>query len=167
MGMGRYRSWSALVVGVVLALIGLVLAIGNAWLAILGGSLYYLITGVAMIVAGGLFVRERIDGGWLYIAIVLLTVLWAFWEVGSNPRAMVPRVIAPIVLLVAVLVVMPTLSIAANRWRNGPIGVAATLFATVVLFTAIGTRDNVAVVALSAPMSAGMADPSCQSTGPD
>ena len=165
--MGRYRSWSALVVGVVLALIGLVLTIGGVWLAILGGSLYYLITGVAMIVAGGLFVRGRIDGGWLYIAIVLLTVLWAFWEVGPNPWALVPRVIAPIVLLVAVVLVMPTLSIAANRWRNGLIGVTATLLATVVLFTAIGTRDNVAVAALPASMSAGMADPSGQSTGPD
>ena len=126
--MARYRSWSALI-GVVLALIGLALAMGGAWLSILGGSLYYLITGVAMVVAGVMLVRGRVNGGWLYVAIVLLTVLWAFWEVGSNPWALVPRVIAPIVLLIAVLLVMPTLSIAVNRWRNGLVAVAATLIA--------------------------------------
>ena len=164
--MARYRSWSALI-GVVLALIGLVLAMGGAWLSILGGSLYYLITGVAMVVAGVMLVRGRINGGWLYIAIVLLTVLWAFWEVGSNPWALVPRVIAPIVLLIAVLLVMPTLSIAVNRWRNGLVAVATTLIATTAAFTMLGTRDDVAVAALPAPASAGMADPSGQSTGAD
>lgn len=165
--MVRYHSWSALVLGVVLVLFGVILTIGGAWLSILGGSLYYLITGVAMVVAGVMLVRGRVNGGWLYIAIVLLTILWAFWEVGLNSWALVPRVIAPIVLLIAVLLVMPTLSIAANRWRNGLIGVAATLLATVVLFTALGARDDVAVAALPASLSAGMADPSGQSTGPD
>jgi len=165
--MDRHHSWPARLVGVVLGLIGLILGTGGAWLAILGGSLYYLIAGGAMIVAAVLLVRGQIRGAWLYIAVVLLTILWAFWEVGPNPWALVPRVIAPVVLLVAVLLVMPTLTIAANRWRNGLIAVAATLLATTALFTFLGTHDNVAVAALPAAMSAGMADPSGQSTGAD
>lgn len=165
--MDRHHSWPARLVGVVLGLIGLILGTGGAWLAILGGSLYYLIAGGTMIVAAVLLVRGQIRGAWLYIAVVLLTILWAFWEVGPNPWALVPRVIAPVVLLVAVLLVMPTLTIAANRWRNGLIAAAATLLATTALFTFLGTRDNVAVAALPAAMSAGMADPSGQSTGAD
>ena len=165
--MDRHHSWPARLVGVVLGLIGLILGTGGAWLAILGGSLYYLIAGGTMIVAAVLLVRGQIRGAWLYIAVVLLTILWAFWEVGPNPWALVPRVIAPVVLLVAVLLVMPTLTIAANRWRNGLIAVAATLLATTALFTFLGTHDNVAVAALPAAMSAGMADPSGQSTGAD
>jgi quinoprotein glucose dehydrogenase len=38
----RRRSIAAMIVGAVIGLIGLVLAIGGAWLVMLGGSLYYL-----------------------------------------------------------------------------------------------------------------------------
>lgn len=112
------------VLGAAIASIGLVLAGGGAWLALLGGSLYYLLAGIAMIASGALLVRRRMLGGWLYIAIFAVTLLWAFAEVGIDGWALVPRVIAPLVLLVAVLLVMPTLSAAPNRWR---IGVGASI----------------------------------------
>src|SRR3954470_17197473 len=117
--MPRTRSWPALIIGIIVALIGLVLTVGGAWLAMLGGSLYYFPTGVAMVVAGVLLARGRLLGGWIYIAVVVLTLLWAFAEVGTNPWALVPRIVAPIILLIAVLAVMPTLSTSAARWRSG------------------------------------------------
>jgi len=43
----------------VIALIGIVLAVGGVWLVALGGSWYYLLAGLAMIVAGGLLVLGR------------------------------------------------------------------------------------------------------------
>ena len=46
------RSWAAIVVGIVVSLIGAVLAIGGIWLMILGGSFYYVLTGIAMVAAG-------------------------------------------------------------------------------------------------------------------
>src|SRR3546814_4889908 len=46
------KNWAAIILGAVIAIIGLVLAIGGVWLAALGGSLYYVITGVAMMIAG-------------------------------------------------------------------------------------------------------------------
>ena len=103
--MGKRRAWGAATVGVVIALIGAVLAAGGAWLAVLGGSLYYLLTGVAMIVSGVLLVRGRMLGAWLYIAIVAVTVLWAFADSQGNLAwALVPRIFAPIVLLIAVVI---------------------------------------------------------------
>ena len=160
------RSWSAIIVGIVVLLIGLVLAGGGAWLAILGGSLYYLITGVAMVAAGALLVRQRLAGAWLYLAIVILTIIWAFGEVGGDSWALVPRIVAPIVLLVPVLLVMPTLSAAPRRWRHAGLGVATLVVLTALLFVVVG-RDDTAIAALPAQSSPGMADPSGQTTGKD
>lgn len=165
--MPRTRSWPALIIGTIVALIGLVLTVGGVWLAVLGGSLYYFPTGVAMLVAGVLLARGRLLGGWIYIALVVLTLLWAFAEVGINAWALVPRIVAPIVLLIAVLAVMPTLSASPTRWRSGLGAIAAVLIATALLFVAIGTHDDVALAALPAPQSPGYADPSGQATGAD
>lgn len=164
----RRRSIAAMLVGGLVALIGIVLTIGGAWLAALGGSPYYLLTGVLMIVSGVLLVRGRMVGGWLYLAIVVASVLWAWWEVGANAWAQVPRVIAPVVLLVAVILVLPTLTRAAARWRLALGGVVLALVLTVANFwaAAAGAQDPVAA-ALPAPGTAGMADPSGQQTGAD
>ena len=43
------RSLVATILAFVMALIGIVLTIGGAWLLILGGSLYYLIAGALML----------------------------------------------------------------------------------------------------------------------
>ena len=165
--MTSYRNWFAGILGIVVALIGLVLAVGGVILAVNGGSLYYLITGVAMIVSGVWLVRGQMRGAWLYVAIVALTILWAFWEVGGNAWALVPRIVAPIVLLVAVLGVMPTLTRVPSRWRNGLVSIGGVIVATVLLFAVLGTRDGASVAALPAAQSAGMVDPSGQSTGAD
>lgn len=110
-------GYPALIIGLIVALIGLILFIGGIWLAALGGSLYYLITGAAMLASGLLLMRGLLLGGWIYIAIFFFTLLWALWEVGTNGWALVPRVIAPLVLLVAVLMAMASLSRHAYRWR--------------------------------------------------
>jgi quinoprotein glucose dehydrogenase len=123
---------AALALGLVIALIGLVLTAGGVWLAAIGGSVYYLVTGIAMLASGLLLMRGRLVGGWFYIAITVLTVLWAFWEVGANGWALVPRVIAPLVLLVAVLLVMPTLSVAPRRWRLALGGSVAVILLTAI-----------------------------------
>ena len=91
------------ILGVVIAIIGLTLVIGGIQLAILGGSYYYLLTGALMVVSGVLLFLQRLWGAWLYVLIVIGTVVWAIWEVGLNGWALVPRVIAPLVLLVPVI----------------------------------------------------------------
>jgi quinoprotein glucose dehydrogenase len=166
MYMSTKRSWSAMLLGAVIALIGAVLAIGGAWLAILGGSLYYLVTGLAMAVAGVLLVRQRLAGAWLYGAIVALTILWALFESGLNPWALVPRVIAPIVLLLLLLLVLPTMTRAANRWKLAGGGIVAVVAVVAIFFSVIGSREE-AIAALPSPSSLGMMDPSGQATGTD
>jgi quinoprotein glucose dehydrogenase len=156
-----------LILGIVIAAIGLVLAIGGAWLAVLGGSVYYVLTGVAMIASGALLGRRRLLGGWLYCAVFVITVIWAFAEVGANDWALVPRVIAPLVLLIATLLVMPTLSTHRARWKLG-LGAGAVA----IVLTAV-TGTVFARMADSAPMEAlpdlryAMGDPSLAQAGDD
>ena len=45
---GRGGTWAARALGLVLGLIGIVLTLGGLWLAVLGGSLYYLIAGLGL-----------------------------------------------------------------------------------------------------------------------
>lgn len=127
------RPLAPLILGILIGLIGLVLAVGGAWLAALGGSFYYLVTGLAMILSGVLLILRRIAGAWLYVAIFVGTVIWAFAEVGTNGWALVPRVIAPLVLLIATFLVMPTLSASPRRWRLAALASAGVIALTIVL----------------------------------
>ncbi|MBX3564867.1 MAG: membrane-bound PQQ-dependent dehydrogenase, glucose/quinate/shikimate family [Sphingomonas sp.] len=164
----RWGSWTAIIVGGLVALIGLVLAVGGLWLAVLGGSLYYLVAGAAMLWSGVSLVRGRMLGGWVYLALVLLTLLWAWWEVGANAWAQVPRVIAPMVLLVPVIAAMATLSVRGDRWKLAGGGVLAALIVTVLDFgAAVAASPDPVRMPLPAPNTAGMIDPSGQQTGAD
>ncbi|AJP74415.1 membrane-bound PQQ-dependent dehydrogenase, glucose/quinate/shikimate family [Sphingomonas hengshuiensis] len=164
----RWGSWASIAVGALVGAIGLVLLLGGAWLAVLGGSIYYLVTGAAMIAAGVLLIRGQTVGGWLYVAIVVASVAWAWWEVGANAWAQVPRVIAPVVLLFAVLLALPTLSARHNRWRMAFSGVALALVLTIANFwAAAASGPNPILGALPAAGTGGMADPSGQQVGAD
>lgn len=156
-----------LIVGGIVALIGFVLLIGGAWLALLGGSLYYLVAGAAMIASGLMLMRGMRLGGWLYILVFILTVLWALWEVGTNGWALVPRVIAPLVLLVAVLLAMAPLSTDLRRWRiawGASAGVVA-LFALCGVMLGLLNRPVPAMALPGARMA--MADPALMQAGAD
>jgi quinoprotein glucose dehydrogenase len=106
---GGAATWWSIVLGLILALIGAILAAGGAWLAWLGGSLYYFPIGLLLVVAGGLIMAQRRTGAWLYLLAWVVTLAWAYWEVGLDGWALVPRVLAPTVLLIPVLLTMPAL----------------------------------------------------------
>src|SRR5690625_7861450 len=95
-----FGAWALAVFAVVLVLLGAVLAAGGAWLVALGGSFYYLLAGLGLIVSGVLLLGDRPAGAWLYLLAFLATLLWAFWEVGLDGWALVPRVVGPAVLAV-------------------------------------------------------------------
>lgn len=161
------RSLAATILGGLIALIGIVLAIGGAILIAAGGSPYYLVTGVAMAVAGWLLVRQRLLGVWLYAAIVAVTILWAFCEVGANGWALVPRIVAPIVLLIAVALVAPVLTRAPHRWRNALVAVGGIVAATGLAFVIIGQVGPSPVRAALPAAGGTMADPDAMQAGQD
>jgi quinoprotein glucose dehydrogenase len=92
-----------------LMIVGLIVGGLGAWLATLGGSPYYVIAGIVLLVAGALLARGLIAGIWLYAALFVATLAWALWEVGLDGWALLPRLAAPAVVMVIALLFIPVL----------------------------------------------------------
>lgn len=138
------RNILAKVIGWVVALLGGFFAVAGAQLLLLGGSPYYVLTGIAMVVSGALTGRLDRRGPLLFLAVWIATLIWAIWEVGTDWLQLVPRVVAPTVLLV--LVGLPFLF--GSRRRPAIVrGVAVTAMGIVAVAGA-------AVVLRPAPSSA-------------
>jgi quinoprotein glucose dehydrogenase len=137
----RRGRWAALALGIVLGLIGLALTAGGIWLVSLGGSPYYLIAGIALLASGALIGLRNVMGVWLYTLLFVGTVIWAFWESGSDIWALVPRVVGPAVLMVLVLLVAPLMRRRPLGWR-GALGVAAVFVAVMAVGTYVVARNG-------------------------
>jgi quinoprotein glucose dehydrogenase len=85
--------WAApWIFAILLVLLGIALGGGGAELLLLHGSPYYLVTGMVLIAAGVLLWRGRRLGMWLYLAIIVYTIIWSLWEVGLDVWSLVSRV---------------------------------------------------------------------------
>ena len=78
------RSIGLIVMAVVCALIGLIVGGLGAWLAGLGGSIYYLLAGLALLATAFLLFRRNALALWVYAALLAVTLIWALWEVGTS-----------------------------------------------------------------------------------
>jgi quinoprotein glucose dehydrogenase len=107
--------WWATFLGVALIPLGLVISGGGVWLIWLGGSPYYLIAGIGLVVSGIQLLRHQIAAVSVYFTIWLATLIWAYWEVGFNGWALVPRIVAPTLILAFVLIAVPGLVRTASR----------------------------------------------------
>lgn len=92
-----------------LMLLGLVLLAGGIWLIQLGGSWYYAIAGLGLLLSGFSLTRRLMAAVFVYCAVWFGTVIWAFYEVGFDWWGHVPRLVAPTVLLIAILLTLPAL----------------------------------------------------------
>lgn len=107
------------VLSAVLAVIGLLLIVGGAQLALLGGSFYYLAAGIAVAATSWLAFKGDRRHIVVYAIFLGLTLVWAIWESGSDPWRLQSRLVAPIVL--GLWVCWPWL----RRFRAIVIGVVA------------------------------------------
>jgi quinoprotein glucose dehydrogenase len=125
------------ITGAVLAIIGIVLAIGGFELVSLGYTWYYLLTGIALIVTGVLLGLGRREGYWLYLLVFVLTLIWAILEVGFDGWKLMPRLLAPAVILFWLSMPWITRRLNTghdfNRWTEGRWAGAALAVLTVAL----------------------------------
>lgn len=91
---------------------GVWLLIGGLKLALLGGSIYYLLAGAVLMISSIWIWRGNSLGYWLYCFFAALTLLWALVESGFNLWALLPRVGVPAGLLS--LFLLPNV----RRWLN-------------------------------------------------
>ncbi|MFC7206720.1 hypothetical protein ACFQOZ_07915 [Comamonas endophytica] len=88
-----------------LVLMGLALALGGGYLLYLGGSPFYLFSGLVMLaVAAGLWRRRR-WALWLYAAWLLALLVWSLWEVGLHWWPLATRLGIPV--LIGLLLALP------------------------------------------------------------
>jgi quinoprotein glucose dehydrogenase len=76
---------------VVFALIGAALTIAGGYLAALGGSLYYVLAGLAFLVTAVLLALRRRAALPVYGVFILASLAWAVWEVGFDWWQLGPR----------------------------------------------------------------------------
>ena len=134
-----FGYWMPIVVASIMAIFGLPILAGGVWLITLGGSWYYAIAGLGLVVSAYFLFRHQMAGVWVYLATFAGTVIWALWEAGLSGWAQVPRLVAPTVILVLVLLTIPML--------RGRFGVSRGSFAAAAVATAV----LAAVVLMLAP----------------
>ena len=66
---------------IVFGLFGLALGVGGAWLVLLGGSIYYVVSGLAILLTAALLIARRRSALWVFAAVVVGTLIWAVSEV--------------------------------------------------------------------------------------
>ncbi|RJL21533.1 membrane-bound PQQ-dependent dehydrogenase, glucose/quinate/shikimate family [Paracoccus siganidrum] len=114
-----------MLLGVVLVIFGAPILGGGVWLIVLGGSWYYLFAGLGLLVTAWLLFRRSIAALWVYLLTFAGTLAWALWEAGLDGWAQVPRLVAPSVVLVLVVLTLPVLRGGRPRYRRTIAGVAA------------------------------------------
>jgi quinoprotein glucose dehydrogenase len=72
-------------------LIGAALGVGGVWLAVLGGSWYYILAALAFLVTSILLFRKRSSALLVYAILVIGTLGWAIWEIGFDWWQLAPR----------------------------------------------------------------------------
>jgi quinoprotein glucose dehydrogenase len=80
-----------------LLLVGLVLLGGGIRLCYLGGSSYYIFAGSLLLASSIQLLRGRSSGVRLLALMLLVTIIWALWEVGLDRWGLMPRVLAPVI----------------------------------------------------------------------
>lgn len=98
-----------LALAVVVGAFGLAILLGGIWLIGLGGTWYYAAAGLGLCLTAWFLAQPSMSALWIYLATYLLTLVWAYWEVGFDPWLQVPRLLAPTIVLVLVLLTLPVL----------------------------------------------------------
>ncbi len=112
----------------ILAATGAALVWLGGRLALLGGSPWYLLSGVVMLVTAWQGRRRRMLSVWLFWGFLAANLVWALWEVGLDGWALAPRLIMPFCLGLWML----------TPWYRRRVGLAAPLPGGRLLWPGLG-----------------------------
>ena len=106
-------------VAIIMALFAAPLLIGGAYLLSLGGSPYYVIAGITMLVTAFLLFKRHWSAYGLYTIFLIATMAWTLWEAGFYWWAIAPRAGFP--LIFGLLMLLPWVS---NKMQKNDIRVS-------------------------------------------
>lgn len=127
----------------VVSILGLVLLAGGVWLIALGGSLYYGLAGLALLIDGVLMFRHSKAAYPFFALILAATLVWSLYEVGFDFWQLVPR--GDILVPIAIWLLLPPIS---GSFRNitgfgrGTLAVALVLCLIVLGYSLTRSGDD-------------------------
>ncbi|QPC95989.1 membrane-bound PQQ-dependent dehydrogenase, glucose/quinate/shikimate family [Mesorhizobium sp. INR15] len=98
-------------------LFGVLIFIGGAWLAVIGGSWFFILLGVGMSGSAFLLFQRRPEGLALYGVTVLVTFVWSVYEVGFDWWALSAR--GSLLVVIGVLLLLPPMVRSLHRPEIG------------------------------------------------
>ena len=137
---GHRRGQTRLrIFGVLLSIIGALLATGGFQLVTLGGSWYYLLVGIGLVLSGVLFALLHVAGARLLAILFVATIVWSLWEAGFDFWSQVPRMLGFIVLALIAALLYPFFVPTGRRDRakRGAYVISALLALALVGFFAL------------------------------
>ena len=130
----------------VFALIGLALGAGGLWLAVLGGSWYYVIAGLGFLLTAFLLFRRHSAALIVYALLILGTLGWAIWEVGFDWWQLGPR--GGVIILLGLWLLLPAIrrrlgfaSPSGEVYAAGALPLAAAVIAAIAVAGYSMTQD--------------------------
>jgi quinoprotein glucose dehydrogenase len=90
---------------IITGVLGLLLLVFGGYLLSLGGSVYYVIAGIALIATAVLLWRGKSVALLVYALLLAGTMIWALWEVGLDFWQLAPR--GDILVILGVLLLLP------------------------------------------------------------
>lgn len=104
-----FKIW-CVILGLVLLLTSLFYIIGGGKLVSLGGSWYFLLTGLIILASSFFIFKRKSLGVLVYIFAFVVTVIWALYDAGFDFWALHSRLMFPAGLFAALLFTLPYLS---------------------------------------------------------
>ncbi|MDR3434820.1 MAG: glucose/quinate/shikimate family membrane-bound PQQ-dependent dehydrogenase [Rouxiella aceris] len=104
----KLRLWCCLL-GVILAVVGLFFAIEGGKLVSLGGSRYFLIAGIVIVLSAIQFFRGKSSAVVLFALVFIGTLIWSWFDAGWDFWPLVSRLMVPAGLMLLAFATWPTL----------------------------------------------------------
>ncbi|TDV38265.1 quinoprotein glucose dehydrogenase [Paraburkholderia caballeronis] len=142
------------------ALSGLYLLLGGIWLSAIGGSVYYVIAGLALLVTAFLIHRRKGAALVLYAVLLVGTVAWAVWEAGFDFWALTPR--TDVLVIFGIWLVLPFVSRTFNTSGRGSVLVLAAgivISALVLVYAAFNDPQQINGTVTSSAATPGASTP--------
>lgn len=132
-----------LVMAIILGLLGLWVGGFGAYLAALGGSLYYLLAGLTLLATAVLLYRRKSAALAVYAALLVLTILWALWEVGLDFWQLAPRgdLLVPLALVLLLPWLTRSLRPATSVLRGSGLALSVGVLVSLAVAVAALLRD--------------------------
>lgn len=102
-----------IIVGIVFLLLGVSLGFGAVWLLTLGGSWYYILAAVGLLLTGFLLLRRNAAALVVYAVVVAGTLIWAVWEAGLDWWPLAAR--GDVIFILGLLLLTPWITRALDR----------------------------------------------------